>query len=253
MANPNNLVLWEAQFGDFANNGQAIIDEFISSAEQKWERMNGMVLLMPHGYEGQGPDHSSARIERFLQMSAELNWVLTNVTTAANLFHVLRRQLAWPFRKPLVNFSPKANLRLPDSYSLVEEFTKGGFREIIDDNQVSPEDAERVLLCSGKIYYDLEKKRKENGHNKTALIRLEQLYPLPEKQLIELHEKYKKAIWYWVQEEPLNMGAAGYLRMNLNKFSYGIISRPASASTSSGYSKIHKEEQERILETAFSV
>jgi 2-oxoglutarate dehydrogenase E1 component len=231
-----------------------LIDEFISSAEQKWKRMNGLVVLLPHGYEGQGPDHSSGRIERFLQMCAELNMVITNVTTAANFFHVLRRQLAWSFRKPLINFSPKANLRHPGSYSKIEEFTKGGFREVLDDDTISaPSGVTKVLLCSGKIYFDLEEKREKDGRKDIAIIRVEQLYPLPQNQIESLYKKYNKAIWYWVQEEPLNMGAASFLRMNLTSINFGVISRQASAATSTGFSRVHKEEQEEILNTAFSI
>jgi 2-oxoglutarate dehydrogenase E1 component len=254
MANPNNLVLWEAQFGDFANGGQVIIDQFIAGAEQKWHRMNGLVMLLPHGYEGQGPEHSSGRIERFLQMCAELNMVVTNITTASNYFHALRRQVAWPFRKPLINFAPKANLRHPGSYSKIEEFTQGGFKEVIDD--VSVDDASaitKVLFCSGKIYFDLEQKRETDKRKDVAIVRMEQLYPLPLKQLEELYKKYNKAIWYWVQEEPLNMGAASYLRMNLTSINFGIISRQPSAAISSGFSKVHAEEQTEILNTAFSI
>ena len=254
MANPNSLVIWEAQFGDFANGAQTIIDQFISCSEQKWRRMNGVVLLLPHGYEGQGPEHSSARMERFLQMCAELNMVVTNITTAANLFHCFRRQITWPFRKPLVNFSPKANLRHPKSYSPIEEFTSGGFRETLDDASVTDANSiTKVLFCSGKIYFDLlEKKEKENRKD-VAIIRLEQLYPLPIKQIEKLYQKYSKAIWYWTQEEPLNMGAASFLRMNLTSINYGVISRPSSAATASGFSKVHAKEQEGILETAFSL
>ncbi len=254
MANPNNLVLWEAQFGDFANGAQVIIDQFVAGAEQKWHRMNGLVMLLPHGYEGQGPEHSSGRIERFLQMCAELNMVVTNITTASNYFHGLRRQLAWPFRKPLINFAPKANLRHPGSYSKIEEFTQGGFKEVIDDPSVKDASAiSKVLLCSGKIYFDLEQKRENDKRKDLAIVRMEQLYPLPLKQLEVLYKKYHKAIWYWVQEEPLNMGAASYLRMNLSSINFGIISRQPSAAISSGFSKVHKEEQEEILNTAFSI
>ena len=161
LANPNALVLWEAQFGDFANVGQSIIDQFIASGEQKWNRMNGLVLLLPHGYEGQGPEHSSARMERFLQMSAELNMVIANITTSANLFHCLRRQLTWPFRKPLVVFSPKANLRHPGTYSHLNEFINGGFKEVIDDDSITNAlEVKKVLFCSGKLYFDLIEKRK---------------------------------------------------------------------------------------------
>ncbi len=254
MANPNALVLWEAQFGDFSNGAQTMIDQFISAGEQKWNRMNGITMLLPHGYEGQGPEHSSARMERFLQMGAELNIVATNVTTASNLFHVLRRQLAWPFRKPLINFSPKANLRHPGTYSPVGEFTSGGFREVIDD--VFAGDAsqvKKVLFCSGKIYFDLAEKQQKTNRKDTAIIRVEQLYPLPLKQLEELYRKYSKATWFWVQEEPLNMGAAGYLQMNLKSINYGVISRQPSAATATGYAKVHAQEQAEIIDTAFSI
>lgn len=254
MANPNALVLWEAQFGDFANGAQIIIDQFISSAETKWQRMSGVTMLLPHGYEGQGPEHSSARLERFLQLCAELNIVVTNITTSANFFHAMRRQLAWPFRKPLVNFAPKANLRLSDTYSHVDEFTSGGFREVMDDTFV--EDAAavtKVLFCSGKVYYDLADKQQKENRKDVAIIRLEQLYPLPYAQLDAAYKKYNKATWFWVQEEPLNMGAASFLQMNLKTINYGIISRQPSASTASGFSKVHAQEQAEIIDTAFEV
>jgi 2-oxoglutarate dehydrogenase E1 component len=216
LANPNALVLWEAQFGDFANGAQTVIDQFIAGAEQKWNRMNGVVMLLPHGYEGQGPEHSSARMERFLQMCAELNMVVTNVTTAANFFHLLRRQLNWPFRKPLINFSPKANLRHPGSYSGMDEFLNGGFKELVDDTFVQDtDDVGKVLFCSGKIYFDLAERQQKEDNKNIAIVRLEQLYPLPYKQLEALYKKYNKATWFWVQEEPLNMGAASFLQMNL--------------------------------------
>jgi 2-oxoglutarate dehydrogenase E1 component len=254
MANPNALVVWEAQYGDFANGAQMVIDQYISSAEQKWGTMSGVVLLLPHGYEGGGPDHSSARLERFLQMSAEQNMIVTNITTAANFFHALRRQLAWPFRKPLINMAPKANLRHVGSYSHIDEFTTGGFKEVIDDPAVeNAGQIKKVLLCSGKIYFDLaEKKQKENRED-IALIRLEQIYPLPVKQLEALYKKYSKAVWFWIQEEPLNMGAASFLQMNLKTINYGVISRNASASTATGFAKVHAAEQADILETAFSI
>jgi 2-oxoglutarate dehydrogenase E1 component len=253
MANPNALVIWEAQFGDFCNGAQTMIDQFIAAAETKWQRMNGVVMLLPHGYEGQGPEHSSARMERFLQMCAELNMVITNVTTAANFFHVLRRQLAWSFRKPLINFSPKANLRHPGSYSLASEFISGAFKEVIDDEFVkNAADVKKVILCSGKMYFDLAEKQLKDNRTDTALIRLEQIHPLPQKQLDLLHQKYSKAVWHWVQEEPLNMGAATFLRMNLININFNIISRPSSASTATGYAKIHAKEQAEIIDKAFS-
>ena len=254
MASPNSLVLWEAQFGDFANGAQIIIDQFLASTETKWQRMNGVVLLLPHGYEGQGPEHSSARLERFLQLCAELNMVITNITTSANLFHALRRQLAWPFRKPLVNFAPKANLRHAGTYSPMTEFISGGFKEVIDD--VTVKDAaqiKKVLFCSGKVYYDLAERQAKDNRTDVAIVRLEQIYPLPLKQLEALYKKYNKATWFWVQEEPLNMGAASFLQMNLKSINYGIISRQPSAATASGYSKVHAQEQNEIVETAFSI
>jgi 2-oxoglutarate dehydrogenase E1 component len=254
MASPNTLVLWEAQFGDFANGAQIIIDQFISSAEQKWNRMNGLVMLLPHGYEGQGPEHSSARMERFLQMCAELNMVVTNITTAANFFHALRRQLTWPFRKPLIEFSPKANLRHPGTYSPKEEFISGGFKEVIDDKFITdPTAVKKVLFCTGKVYYDLAEYQQKGKHKDTAIVRLEQIYPLPVKQLEDLYNKYNKATWFWVQEEPLNMGAASFLQMNLKSISYGVISRQPSASPATGFGKVHAQEQKEIIETAFGI
>jgi 2-oxoglutarate dehydrogenase E1 component len=253
LANPNALVLWEAQFGDFSNGAQTMIDQFISAGEQKWNRMNGVTMLLPHGYEGQGPEHSSARLERYLQMCAELNMVVTNITTAANFFHALRRQLAWPFRKPLINFAPKANLRHPGSYSVKEEFLNGGFKEVIDDSFADTASVTKVLFCSGKIYFDLAERQQKENKKDVAVIRLEQLYPLPAKQLEALYNKYNKATWFWVQEEPLNMGAASFLQMNLKNINYGVISRQPSASTATGYNKVHVQEQAEIVETAFSI
>lgn len=254
LADPNTLVLWEAQFGDFVNGAQIMLDQFIAAGEQKWNRMNGVTMLLPHGYEGQGPEHSSARIERFLQSCAELNMVVTNITTAANFFHALRRQLAWPFRKPLIEFTPKANLRHPASYSRIEDFTSGGFKEVIDDSTVGDVGlVKKVLFCSGKIYFDLAERQQKENRNDTAIIRLEQLYPLPYKQLEAFHKKYNKATWFWVQEEPQNMGAASFLQMNLKSINFGTISRQPSASTATGHNKVHQQEQAEIIETAFSI
>ena len=254
MANPNALVLWEAQFGDFCNGAQTMIDQFIAAGEQKWNRMNGVTMLLPHGYEGQGPEHSSARMERFLQMCAELNMVITNITTSANFFHALRRQLAWSFRKPLINFAPKANLRHAGTYSVKEEFLNGGFKEVIDD-PANPEASQvkKVFFCSGKMYFDLAERKAKDNRTDVAIIRLEQIYPLPTQQLIALYNKYNKATWFWVQEEPLNMGAASFLQMNLKDINYGVISRQASASTATGYNKVHQQEQAEIVDTAFSI
>lgn len=254
MANPNNLVLWEAQYGDFTNGAQIVIDQYVSSAEQKWTTQNGLVLLLPHGYEGGGPDHSSARMERFLQMAAEDNMLITNITTAANFFHALRRQMAFPFRKPLVNFSPKANLRHARSYSEVKEFTEGGFKEVMDDPNISDAaKVKRVLLCSGKVYFDLSEKQLTDKREDVAIIRLEQLYPLPQKQLNALYDKYKNAQWLWVQEEPRNMGAASFLKMNLETLNIGYLTRQASAATATGFSKKHAQEQQMLVDEAFAV
>ncbi|MFY9464382.1 MAG: 2-oxoglutarate dehydrogenase E1 component [Sediminibacterium sp.] len=254
MANPQALVLWEAQFGDFSNGAQTMIDQFIAAGEQKWQRQNGLVMLLPHGYEGQGPEHSSARMERFLQMCAELNMVITNVTTAANLFHMFRRQLTWNFRKPLINFSPKANLRNPGTYSPVADFLTGGFKEVIDDVYVTAAaEVKKVLFCSGKLYYELADRQAKENRKDIAIVRMEQVYPLPYQQLDVLHKKYSKATWFWVQEEPMNMGAAGFLQMNLKTINFGVISRNASAATATGYAKIHAKEQAEIIETAFTI
>ncbi|SKA03614.1 2-oxoglutarate dehydrogenase E1 component [Sediminibacterium ginsengisoli] len=254
MANPNALVIWEAQFGDFCNGAQTMIDQFLAAGEQKWQRQNGVVMLLPHGYEGQGPEHSSARMERFLQLCAELNMVVTNITTASNLFHAFRRQLAWPFRKPLINFSPKANLRNPNTYSHISEFSGGGFKEVIDDAfATDAAEVKKVLLCSGKLYYELADRQQKENRKDIAIVRMEQLYPIPQKQLDALYKKYSKATWFWVQEEPLNMGAAAFLKMNLNSINFGVISRNASAATATGYSKVHAQEQAEIIETAFAI
>jgi 2-oxoglutarate dehydrogenase E1 component len=253
LANPSALVVWEAQFGDFANGAQTIIDQFITAGEQKWNRMNGVTLLLPHGYEGQGPEHSSARLERFLQLAAEFNIIVTNITTAANFFHALRRQLAWSFRKPLINFSPKANLRLPGSYSTVTDFTQGSFKEVIDDAEAQPGQVKKVLFCSGKIYFELDERKRREQRPDLAIVRLEQLYPLPIQQLEKLHKRYGAAVWYWVQEEPQNMGAASFLKMNCRTIPFGVISRQPSASTATGYQKVHIQEQGELIETAFTI
>jgi 2-oxoglutarate dehydrogenase E1 component len=193
-------------------------------------------------------------MERFLQMCAELNMVNVNITSAANLFHALRRQIAWPFRKPLIVYSPKANLRHPGTYSNLNEFLSGGFKEVIDDSSVTdPGEIRKVMFCSGKIYFDLAEYQQKNSIRDTAIVRLEQLYPLPLNQLESLYSKYSKATWFWVQEEPLNMGAASYLQMNLKSLNYGVISRQPSAATATGYIKVHQQEQAEIIETAFSI
>lgn len=254
MANPNSLTIWEAQYGDFANGAQIIIDQYLTSGEQKWATMNGLVMLLPHGYEGGGPEHSNARPERFLQMAAELNIVVTNITTAANFFHALRRQLAWDFRKPMVNFSPKANLRHARSYSSLEEFSNGSFQEVLDDQSIEKaEQVKRVLLCTGKMYFDLSEKQLAENNKEIAVVRLEQLYPLPVNQLKKLHKKYKNAEWMWVQEEPANMGAEAFLKTNFDAFEMKYLSRQASASTATGFGKVHTKEQNSLINDAFAL
>lgn len=250
MANPNALVIWEAQFGDFANGAQVIIDQFLSATESKWNQQNALVLLLPHGYEGQGPEHSSARWERFLQLCAEYNMVVGNFTTSANLFHALRRQLAWEFRKPLVVMSPKSLLRAEEVYSPIEDFINGSFQEVLDDNYADPKKVKKVLLCSGKIAVDLYRYQQKNERKDVAIVRLEQLYPFPQKQLEKVLSKYKKAKQVWVQEEPLNMGAYSFMLMHYDR-NLEVISRKASASPATGYNKIHEKEQQEIIQKAF--
>jgi 2-oxoglutarate dehydrogenase E1 component len=250
---PGSLVLWEAQFGDFANGAQIMIDQFISSCESKWRRMTGLVMLLPHGYEGAGPEHSNARPERFLQLSAEYNMVVANCTSPANLFHILRRQLAWNFRKPLVVMTPKSLLRDPRCISGIKDFTTGRFQEVIDDAWVEASKVKRVLLCSGKIYFDLLEKQRADDRSDVAIVRLEQLYPLAEKQIIEIMKKYGKAECRWVQEEPMNMGAWMHLLRWRELFGDMVcISRKSSASPATGFSSVHAKEQETIINKAFS-
>ncbi len=247
LASPNSLTIWEAQFGDFANGAQTIIDQFITAGESKWQRMSGLTLLLPHGYEGQGPEHSSARLERFLQSSAEYNITVANVTSPANYFHLLRRQLYRPFRKPLVVMSPKSLLRHPRCISNVNEIIAGGFQELMDDASVTDASKIRkVLVCSGKIYYDLLERKITNKKEDVAIVRLEQLYPLPVKQLDALTKKYRAAVFVWVQEEPSNMGAWQFIQCN-TKLKWGMISRKASASPATGFQKVHNQEQEEIV------
>lgn len=253
MSSPHALVLWEAQFGDFANGAQVMIDQFLSSAESKWQRMNGLVLLLPHGYEGQGPEHSSCRPERFLQLSAEYNMVVANPTTPANIFHLLRRQVKWPFRKPCVVFSPKSLLRHPLVISGVDEFTKGTFQEVMDDPHASAKDVKRVVLCSGKLYYDLAETQQKKKVKDAAVVRIEQLHPYPEKQLQAVLKKYKGATTVWAQEEPLNMGALSYMQRMAPGLFAEFIARKASASPATGYSKVHKVEQEKIVNQALGL
>jgi 2-oxoglutarate dehydrogenase E1 component len=252
LATPKTLTIWEAQFGDFCNGAQIIIDQFIASAEAKWKTYNGMVMFLPHGYEGQGPEHSSARLERFLQLCAHLNMQVANPTTPASHFHLLRRQMLRDFRIPLVVMTPKSLLRLPVCTSALEDFTNGSFEEVIDDSFVDVSKVKRVLFCSGKIYYDLLKKQQDENRNDVAIVRLEQLFPYPQHQLQTIRNKYKKAQYYWVQEEPKNMGAYTFLLRWEENFDLKYVGRQSMASPATGFSKIHAKEQLDIIETSFA-
>ncbi len=252
MATPMALVIWEAQFGDFANGAQVMIDQFISSAETKWQRMNGLVMLLPHGYEGQGPEHSSARMERFLNLCAQGNMIMANLTTSANLFHLMRRQVAWEFRKPCVVFSPKSLLRSTAVQSPIKDFTKGRFKEVIDDDYAVKKNVKKVLFCSGKVFFDLQEEQQKRKAKDVAIIRLEQLHPFPKKQLNDVLKKYTKPKLVWVQEESTNMGALTFFSQ-VSGFKFDSVSRKSSASPATGYSKVHKEEQADIVNRAFKI
>ncbi len=257
IAYPHTLTIWEAQFGDFANGAQVIIDQYIASAESKWQIMSGITLLLPHGYEGQGPEHSSARPERFLQLAADCNIIVANLTTPANLFHALRRQLQWPFRKPLILFTPKSLLRHPECISAVSDLTDGHFQEVIDDPDVkSARKIKRVLLCTGKIYYDLKARQRQLGPQagSVAIVRIEQLYPMPHHRIDAVMKKYVNAEFVWIQEEPKNMGYwTFWLRHSEYARQWGLISRRAAASPATGFHQKHLEEQEALLYQAFDL
>ena len=254
LANPNALVIWEAQFGDFANGAQIMIDQFLVAGESKWSSMNGLVLLLPHGYEGQGPEHSNARPERFLQLAAEYNIYVCHCTSPANFYHMLRRQTALPFRKPCVHMSPKSMLRHPMAISSIEEFAENTtFKEVIGDEHAKASKVRRVLLCSGKVYYDLHKKRLDDNREDVAIIRLEQLYPFPKTKIDAELSKYKNVEKIWVQEEPLNMGYWSFIQREFPDGCDDVISRKLSASPATGYTKNHNQIQSKIIEKAFQL
>lgn len=251
------LVLWEAQFGDFANGAQTILDEFISSAEQKWGQHSSLVLLLPHGYEGQGPDHSSARIERYLQLCAENNMTVAQPSTPANHFHLLRRQAYARPRRPLIVFTPKSMLRLKAASSKVEDFTTGSFKPVIDDERgLTKQNVKRVLFCSGKVYWDLLAEAEKRNDSTTAIVRVEQLYPTPVDEIKATYAQYPNAELFWVQDEPANQGPWTYIGLFLPKYMNGqvakLISRPASASPATGSAKRHAVEQADLVERAFN-
>ena len=254
---PDGLVIWEAQFGDFLNGAQVIVDQFISSAEDKWLRLSGLVLLLPHGYEGQGPEHSSARMERFLQLSAEDNMQVCNLTTPAQIFHALRRQVLRPWRKPLIIFTPKSLLRAPAAISTLDDLANGEFKRVIPDTTVNPKDVKRVLLCTGKVYYDLAKARQDLGRKDVAIVRLEQLYPLNEKLLEALAQYADGTQLVWVQEEPKNMGPWYFLNARVrehigDRLPLSMVSRDESASPATGSKASHDLEQKMLISAAFS-
>jgi 2-oxoglutarate dehydrogenase E1 component len=272
LAEPNALVLWEAQFGDFANGAQIMFDQFISSGERKWLRMSGLVMLLPHGYEGQGPEHSSARLERFLQMCAEDNWIVANCTTPANYFHILRRQIHRSFRKPLVLMTPKSLLRHKLAVSDLDEFTTGSSfhrvlwddaqkghsdTELMDDNQIK-----RVVICSGKVYYDLLEERDARGLTDVYLMRLEQFYPFPALSLVRELERFKQAEIVWCQEEPKNQGGWSFVEPNIEwvltrldaKHKRPIYAgRAATASPATGLASQHKSQQAALINDAMTI
>ncbi len=257
---PSGLVIWEAQFGDFVNGAQVVIDQFISSAEHKWERLSGLVMLLPHGYEGQGPEHSSARIERFLQLCAFENIQVCIPTTPAQIFHLLRLQAIRPMRKPLVIMSPKSLLRNPKAVSGLEEFTEGSFKFVIDDEKAVPEQIERIVLCSGKVFFDLDEKREELQDSKTAIIRIEQLYSFPYDYLEAILKRYPNAQKViWCQEEPMNQGAWFSHRHRiqrvldrLNRLDLSLRSRPASSAPAVGLNKLHLKQQAELINSVFN-
>ncbi|MDP3822021.1 MAG: thiamine pyrophosphate-dependent enzyme, partial [Burkholderiales bacterium] len=258
-AEPNTLVIWEAQFGDFVNGAQVVIDQFIASGEVKWGRANGITLMLPHGYEGQGPEHSSARLERFMQLAADNNMQVVQPTSASQIFHVLRRQMVRMFRKPLIIMTPKSLLRAKDATSPLSDFTKGEFKTVIGEvsAEVNADKVKRVIACSGKVYYDLVKARTERKNGDVAIMRVEQLYPFPHKAFAAEMKKYPNATEVvWCQDEPQNQGAwffvQHYIHENMvDGQKLGYAGRPASASPAVGYAHLHQEQQKALLEQAY--
>jgi len=253
---PEALAIWEAQFGDFVNAAQVIVDQFVSSAEAKWNRLSGIVLLLPHGMEGQGPEHSSARLERFLELSVDDNWRVVNLTTPAQIFHALRRQIVSPYRKPLVVMSPKSLLRHPRAVSPLDDLVQGRFRPVIDDEAAEPAQVTRIVLCAGKLYYDLLQAREAAGARHAAIVRLEQLYPLATEELLGVVGRYRPGVEIvWAQEEPRNMGAWDYVAARLAPrlpAPVQLVARAPSASPAAGSATRHKLEQEQLVREALS-
>lgn len=254
LTNPNTLTVWEAQFGDFFNGAQIIIDQYITTAEEKWNVMNGLTLYLPHGFEGMGPEHSSARIERFLTLCADLNMVVVNCSTPANLFHILRQQMLATFRKPLVMFTPKSLLRHPLCRSSVNDFTASNFKHIIEPQVINTNKIGKIIVCSGKVYYDLMQYQTDNNRSDVAIFRLEQIYPFPMRQFEQIKAKYQHVnSWLWVQEEPANMGVWPFIYQQcIEGMHWKVIARPVSGSPATGSFKVHKLQQDSILKAAFN-
>jgi 2-oxoglutarate dehydrogenase E1 component len=259
-AEPGTLTIWEAQFGDFANGAQVVFDQFLCSGEAKWGRLCGLTVLLPHGYEGQGPEHSSARLERFLQLCADHNWQVCVPSTPAQVYNMLRRQAVRPMRKPLIVMSPKSLLRHPLAVSSLDELATGVFHNVIDEiDELPAQQVERVIMCSGKVYYDLLEQRRENELNKVAIVRVEQLYPFPQLELDKVVEKYAHVKdWVWCQEEPQNQGAWYCSQHHFNnaipdgaKLTYA--GREASASPAVGYISVHNQQQKALIEQALTI
>ena len=261
--NPQSLVVWEAQFGDFANGAQVVIDQFITSGEAKWGRYCGLVLLLPHGYEGQGPEHSSARLERFYQLCAQENIQLAVPTTPAQIFHLLRRQMLLKVRKPLVVMSPKSLLRLPQAVSTLEELTQGHFLAVIDDHSADKSAISDIVICSGKVYYELREKQQQQKLNHVAIVRLERCYPFPYQELKDILQTYPNAQSIrWCQEEPKNQGAWRSITHRMDRILLAIKSpckqiiytgRQASASPAVGSPKVHKQQQTDLIDQALGL
>ncbi len=254
LGQPNGLTIWEAQFGDFHNVAQVIIDQYISSAIEKWGLMNGLVLFLPHGFEGQGAEHSSARIERFLELSANNNMQIVMPTTPANMFHVLRRQVKMNTRIPLIIFTPKSLLRHPMVQSKLDDFAMGKFMDVIDDRLADARKVKKIIFTSGRLYYDLEKYQVENGITDVAIVRIEQIYPIPVKSISTILKKYKNSEeLIWAQDEPENMGAWPFINRKLGYLGFKVASRKESASPAVGLMEKHKQGLESILKAVFTV
>lgn len=252
MASPNTLTIWEAQFGDFSNGAQIMIDQYISAAEDKWKLQNGIVLLLPHGYEGQGAEHSSARMERYLQLCAKDNMFVADCTTPANLFHLLRRQLKTPFRKPLIVFTPKSLLRHPKVVSTIEDLTTGSFQKVIDDAEANPKKVKSLVFCTGKFYYELQEEKEKRNREDIALVRIEQLFPLPAEEIRSLIKKYGAEEVVWAQEEPQNMGAWGFLLLHLDEAkTFRLCSQPFYGAPAAGSAERFRQRHGRVLNEVF--